>query len=271
MLLTDCGYENRHEPGLEINRPTGCGDYLIILIRSPAFVYIGKDLYNVKGNSLLLLKDNTPHYYGSRKEEFVNDFVRFSADADDVAFIQRIGIPFNTIIEFQHVNTLSDYMKKIVLESWSKNDNASESIYHLMRLLLLKISDYHTAQPSENTEFAERLTMLRHNISSNLRNNWSVEHIAASLFISPSYLHYKYKSLFGNSIKKDIILFRLDYSKQLLTNTKSSILEVANKCGFENDVHFMRIFKKYVGCTPTQYRKSDTAQKQVPAHHPSDN
>ncbi|MHA2856026.1 helix-turn-helix domain-containing protein [Paenibacillus lautus] len=72
--------------------------------------------------------------------------------------------------------------------------------------------------------------------------------------MSRSYFQHKYKQIFGISVINDIILNRLGYASYLLKNTSYAISHISGICGYENDVHFMRQFKKYVGLTPSEYR-----------------
>jgi AraC family transcriptional regulator of arabinose operon len=52
----------------------------------------------------------------------------------------------------------------------------------------------------------------------------------------------------------DIINSRLEYAKYLLVNSSLSIAAISKMCGYENDTHFMRQFKKFVGLTPSQFK-----------------
>jgi len=48
---------------------------------------------------------------------------------------------------------------------------------------------------------------------------------------------------------------RIERVKQLLSSTKLSLVEVTLKCGFANQSHMGRYFKKLIGISPMQYRK----------------
>jgi len=37
MKISNIGYNYRHDNNFEINRPTGSGDYIILLLKTPAF------------------------------------------------------------------------------------------------------------------------------------------------------------------------------------------------------------------------------------------
>jgi AraC family transcriptional regulator of arabinose operon len=59
---------------------------------------------------------------------------------------------------------------------------------------------------------------------------------------------------------------RLEFAKYLLENGSQPIASVSLMCGYENDTHFMRQFKKFTGKTPSQYRKSCTSPEPARSH-----
>ena len=46
--------------------------------------------------------------------------------------------------------------------------------------------------------------------------------------------------------------------KYYLAGSDMSIRGLADFCGYESELHFMRQFKKFVGMTPTEYRRSSS-------------
>jgi AraC-like DNA-binding protein len=48
----------------------------------------------------------------------------------------------------------------------------------------------------------------------------------------------------------------LEKAKNKIQYSKDSISEIAFKCGFDNTAYFSNVFKKYVGLSPTQFRKA---------------
>lgn len=72
--------------------------------------------------------------------------------------------------------------------------------------------------------------------------------------MSPSYFQQIYKQIFGIPAVSDIILNRVGHASYLLKNTTYTVCQISASCGYENDVHFMRQFKKFTGQTPSEYR-----------------
>ena len=51
-------------------------------------------------------------------------------------------------------------------------------------------------------------------------------------------------------------------AKRLLEETDKRIIEISNLIGYENEKHFMRIFKNTTGVSPTEFRKNAQVGKQ---------
>jgi len=61
---------------------------------------------------------------------------------------------------------------------------------------------------------------------------------------------------FGISPKQYICARRIGQAKILLLNSKLTIKQISCGVGYENEFFFYRIFKKYTGQTPTEFRSS---------------
>lgn len=92
-------------------------------------------------------------------------------------------------------------------------------------------------------------------IRSNYMNKISLEKIAKTLFINPSYLSMHFKNEMGVTFTDYLNDVRIKVSKDLLTTSNLSLLEVSLHSGFEDQSYFTKVFKKCEGCTPREYRK----------------
>lgn len=256
MQIINCGYNYRHSKDFKINRKNGSGDYILLVLRSPAFFVFEDQRHYTKGNSVVIFKKGTPQIYGAFNSDFVNDWVHFEADKEDIAHFKSIGITFDKIIEFYNVTELSKLIQHMCFEKYSNNKNFIQSANLYFNLVMLKVSDLCAQNHITHSALSSKIASLRNEIYTNPQNDWTVDKIAGDLSISVSYLQHQYKLLFNNSIKRDIILSRMEYSKHLLFNTDYTVATISRLCGYENDVHFMRTFKKETGFTPTKYRAS---------------
>lgn len=95
---------------------------------------------------------------------------------------------------------------------------------------------------------------LRKWIYQNPELNHTVQNLSKKVDLSPSYFQKLYKDIFGVACYTDVINAKITYAKALLSTSHYPIKTIASLCGYANDVHFMRLFKKITGTTPSIYR-----------------
>lgn len=86
-----------------------------------------------------------------------------------------------------------------------------------------------------------------------IKDEISLDKIEDELNITKNYFCYLFKESTGETFWDYITRIRVEKAKQLLsTNMKN--YEIAQEVGYENPSYLSKVFKKYVGCTPSQYR-----------------
>ena len=262
MRIVNCGYNYRHPGDFSICRPDGTGDCIFLVVRSSAYFLFEGKRQLTEGNAVVLLRKGTPQLYGGVGKEFVNDWVHFEANDEDIKWINSLGLQFDTILELSNVLPLSSFIQQIFTEMYSENRNAGDSADLLFRLLILKASDLgQRAKDACSPYMLEKLLKLKTDIFSEPQSEKRVEEMAKELSLSCSYLQHLYKKHFQRSIKEDITASKLEYAKYLLFSTDDTVSAISALCGYQNDVHFMRLFKQKIGMTPTEYRISQSFSK----------
>ena len=71
----------------------------------------------------------------------------------------------------------------------------------------------------------------------------------------PNYLSSTIKKFAGRKFTDILQEAKLKKTLILLKRSDISVSEIANEVGYENTNFFYEIFKRYYGCTPTEYRK----------------
>ncbi len=129
-------------------------------------------------------------------------------------------------------------------------------------IYLASIERLYTYSDSENTADPkfESLCRLRGKMRNNPELPWSISAIADELYLSKSYLQKIYKSYFNKSIIEELISFRLEKAKKLLTETDMKIIDIAEECGYSTYNYFVRQFRNSEGVSPTEYRESKEAE-----------
>lgn len=91
-------------------------------------------------------------------------------------------------------------------------------------------------------------------IEENFATDISIEKLSQKFFISPFYLSKKFKAETGYTINQYIIGCRMGEAQRLLIFSNAQIKDIAVSVGYENLPYFYSSFKKYVGCTPRDYK-----------------
>ncbi|MBI2843018.1 MAG: helix-turn-helix domain-containing protein [Armatimonadetes bacterium] len=87
-----------------------------------------------------------------------------------------------------------------------------------------------------------------------LADDISRDDAAAAACMSPSHFSRLVKDKFGRSFTEILTQMRIDRSKELLRLTDKSILQVCLDCGFNDQSYFTKVFQRYIGSTPREYR-----------------
>jgi AraC-like DNA-binding protein len=84
--------------------------------------------------------------------------------------------------------------------------------------------------------------------------NHSVESLAARCGMKAKRFSYLFNKYTGRFPIDYLIRHRLDRAKQLLAASDCAIYQVAESVGYADTHYFSRLFKKYEGCSPGEYR-----------------
>ncbi len=123
-------------------------------------------------------------------------------------------------------------------------------------LFFCNIIQSHTeaAPDVQNGRSIEKIKLILSYISENYMHKITTSEAAAACYYSDSHFMRFFKAAMGESFIQYLNNYRLRIAVQLLLSTNESIIDIAEKTGFENLSYFNRCFKKRFGKTPGQYR-----------------
>ncbi len=114
----------------------------------------------------------------------------------------------------------------------------------------LKIVKHNTKQ-----ELYKLVTQAKEYLDDNISKDISLDTISKDIGISKYYLHRLFTEINGYTPNNYLTNIRIAKAKDKLRYSKDSIFEIAITCGFDNISYFSNTFKKYVGYSPSQFRK----------------
>lgn len=87
-------------------------------------------------------------------------------------------------------------------------------------------------------------------------SNLSLNSVGDFVGISASYLSELWSETSQEKFSVYLATLRVEKAQQLLISTKLTIKEIGFRCGFNSVQNFIRVFKKYAGVPPGQFRES---------------
>lgn len=275
LILDHCGFQVHHSRDMQINRPMGCVNYLFVRFYDPILIQQGDRMVQGPANSCILFRKFSPQLYYNDKQGYQHDFLHINGD-ELTDFIPKIGLPFDQLIPIHQVERIDAILEQIRYQMTRKHNfqpienDTEKKIDVYLKMLFLELAKEGGASmpPAESIDLMDNLAKKYYTDFQNLRNEiyagpgekWTNQLMARKTFTGLSQFQHLYKKFFQISPTQDLIRSRIQYAQYLLQNTQESVAHISELCGYENDEHFIRQFKKIVGATPNKYR-----QEQV--HH----
>ncbi len=263
IKIGSIGYNHFHNKNFKMDLPQGPGAYLFLIVKSSAIFFINHKKFNVLKNSYVILKPSTPCFYTASRDIYADDWFYFSVEnQDDENELILNGLVFDAPVFLGSTDELSSIIHHISYEHFSSEIYHNEIKELFTKIFFLKISrmikSKKIVSPNVLSSKNDKISYLKTRLfdEPNLFSN--IDEMANFVGLSRSGLQHLYKKTFGVSVISDVINGRIEKAKSLLARTNFTVSEIAQKCGYKNDFHFMRQFKNQTGLTPTQYRNGSS-------------
>lgn len=107
-----------------------------------------------------------------------------------------------------------------------------------------------------NKKDSERMNHLLSFISQNYKKQISIHEIAAQASMTDAAFCRYFKIMTGQSFTNYLNDFRIQTACKLIQQGNLKLKDIAFNCGYNSFTYFFRIFKKVVGKSPSEYKKS---------------
>lgn len=84
----------------------------------------------------------------------------------------------------------------------------------------------------------------------------TISSIAKDVYLTPSYICLLFKQETGETINDFLTSFRIEKAKELMKGNMAKLYEISRKVGYSDPKYFSKIFKKYTGVNPSEYKNT---------------
>lgn len=257
LQVNSCGIENHTKYDYSVLRTNGRKDYHFLYLKSGFItITLGNRTVRAKeGQCAVFFPGVRQEYSFLAKDNPITYFVHFTGVAADEAMTYLMD----------HSAMIYDIVNKTAFEDifyqLIRVHNLKESIYvleensYLMRLITMLAA---LSNASRSKGIRNDIIGVTEYIHEHYHEEIDFRQYAESLFLSYSHFVHLFTKATGTSPHKFLLQVRIDKAKNFLLHTSMNISEVSSHVGFSDPLYFSRLFRKYTGQSPSEYRSKST-------------
>lgn len=238
---------------------------IFFILSGNAKIKIGSCNYDVKGGSIVIISRYEEHSVVV-KSSFYNRYTLslspfFFGEKEDYRLYSLLT---NRPKSFSHVietgndtEGFENLFRNLFSEFNEEKEYSKDMISMLLKQLFIKIYRKNPELFSVHEDGAISVVeSIQRAFQQNCGEKYTLKMLSEKYSISTFYLSHLFKRITGYSVMNYLLSCRLANAKRLLSESKMSIAEIANECGFSDSSDFSRKFRQETSVSPSRFRKS---------------
>lgn len=242
-----------------------------LYVHSGEFVCIVNDKeYICTEGDIIFINSRVPHYTRSNVKNTHTSMLQYypfdigeTNQGADRYLSRFINISKKPIICLKNNDTQTQELKMYLLTVFKEyiEKRPSYELYAKAGIFAITAFLYRYDYLVDTSSFFNRKSITKllpalDYIDKNYQRQITLEQISKFTNLDPYYFCRLFKKATNSTFTEYLNFVRVAKSEKRLSETTETISEIAYSLGFSSASYFNRIFKKYKGCTPTQYKKS---------------
>jgi two-component system response regulator YesN len=114
-------------------------------------------------------------------------------------------------------------------------------------------SEINNKRNEKSSNVVELVKSIIHN---NIHINWSLSEIASQIYLTSTYICILFKQETGDTINEYMTRVKMEKAKDMLQDHRFKLYEIGLAVGYTDSSYFAKLFKKYTGLAPSEYRNT---------------
>ncbi|MCI8566962.1 MAG: AraC family transcriptional regulator [Lachnospiraceae bacterium] len=164
-----------------------------------------------------------------------------------------------SIIHFQNGGEpILFYLRYLLKEIETKlpgYNTVCQDLLEVVLLLLMRHSQFTVTFVPAARKSSKECAVVRRYIENHFKESLSLDDLAAVAHVSKYYLAHAFSREYGTSPINYLLSCRIRESLHLLSETRTSLSQIADMLGFSSPSYFSQSFRRIQGISPMEYRK----------------
>ncbi len=249
-------------------RPTGMSQVILLYCTDGrGWIQVPKGRVAIQAGSVFAIAPGVPHSYGADADNpwTIYWFHLSGSGCTAVTMAtknEKDSIPQALRVAFSEERIrLFNQIVDAFLNGYSQSNLlvANLTLSYFLASFLLPENLHHGLVKPGHSPTDKAISYMQQNLS----NQATLENIAQSANLSTSFFCRKFKQDTGYTPIEYFNHLRIQKACQLLHFSDLRVNEVAAQLGIDDPFYFSRLFKKQMGVSPAQYRKSEGIQRRL--------
>lgn len=251
--MEDCSHGHFFGPAIR--------DHFLIhyIVSGKGFFQVADKIYELEAGHGFLICPNVVTYYQADSEDpWSYRWIGFQGLKAE-SYLKKANLSLNNpIFKYDTDNALTNCFDAM----FNTNSLVKSSDIRLLSLLYNFIAILVENSP-ENTDIGDIIDKKEgyvqkavEFIEKNYSRKISIQEISKSINLDRSYFGSIFKDYFNKSPQEFLIHFRFNKACDLMKNKSLSIADISRSVGYDDQLLFSKLFKKFKGLSPKKYRNT---------------
>ncbi len=221
--------------------------------------FFSNALFSIQSPGIVVIPPHTLHkteggpferYNINVSESYLDEF------QTDVLKAKALHVIHPTTREMDKLLGILDELSEV--KKKKHEDCITRALFSYGIFTLNKITDVKRPKVNSKNDIPPLVLKIIDYLDAHYADKQTLDDIAERFFVSKATLMYTFKKYMDCSLIDFLISLRISKATELLINSKKSVEEISELCGFSSANYFGLMFKRKEMLSPTQYRKHQT-------------
>lgn len=229
----------------------------VLVTEGQGVLHMGEQLIPVSRGTICVIPPHFLHYFSNLPEQTLNYYsIGIPVEDSDHELSLFLRRSTCSILSVENDFFYPEASCQMILEHLEANggiaDDVVQSALYSFLLWICRKEEIRNSSAviSPKNDLQDVLTHISYHFSEHL----TLDLLAHQFGISKMQLNRLFHRYCGMSPINYIIYYRIIRAIMLLNRTELSIAEISSRIGYQNPTHFIKLFHKYLGYTPAEFR-----------------